>query len=155
MDRHRGGKCFGRLRSRVSSGEASFGAAGHASLTSSKLQLSSSGSSDSVGLSRPGQSLYIHSASTRTNLALSHQVTARNSTMAEASGSKGYNPKLELVSWKTSYTGAKIQIPFEKLQAMIIKNQDEKLSLLDQKETLEEEGDDWMGEDPEMITQKM
>lgn len=46
-------------------------------------------------------------------------------------------------------------MPIEKLQAMIIKNQDEKLSLIEQKEALQEEEDDWMGDDPEMIDQKL
>ena len=38
---------------------------------------------------------------------------------------------------------------------MIIKNQDEKLALIEQKEELNGEEDDLMGEDPEMIDQKM
>ena len=46
-------------------------------------------------------------------------------------------------------------MPIEKLQAMVIKNQDEKLALIEQKEELNGEEDDLMGEDPEMIDQKM
>lgn len=46
-------------------------------------------------------------------------------------------------------------MPIEKLQAMIIKNQEEKMTLMEQKEEIDEEGDDWMGDDPEMISQKM
>ena len=47
-------------------------------------------------------------------------------------------------------------MPLEKLQAMIIKNQDEKLALIEQKENLAAgDEDDLMGDDPEMIDQKL
>jgi bloom syndrome protein len=42
----------------------------------------------------------------------------------------------------------------EKLQAMIIKNQEERMELMEQKAALGEE-DDLMGEDPEMMDMKM
>ena len=47
-------------------------------------------------------------------------------------------------------------MPLEKLQAMIIKNQDEKLALIEQRENLVDgDEDDLMGDDPEMIDQKL
>jgi hypothetical protein len=47
-------------------------------------------------------------------------------------------------------------MPIERLQAMIIKNQDEKLNLIEQKEALANGNeDDLMGDDPEMIDQKL
>jgi len=47
-------------------------------------------------------------------------------------------------------------MPIERLQAMIIKNQDEKLNLIEQKEALANGNeDDLMGDDPEMIDHKL
>jgi hypothetical protein len=66
---------------------------------------------------------------------------------SQARSSKSTSPSPVLVS-------AKVKMSIEKLQAMIIKNQDEKLTLIEQKENLGEE-DDWMGDDPEMIEQKL
>ena len=38
---------------------------------------------------------------------------------------------------------------------MIVKNQDEKMALMEEKESLRLGEDDFMGDDPEMIDQKM
>lgn len=38
---------------------------------------------------------------------------------------------------------------------MIIKNQEEKMTLMEQREAMREQEDDLMGEDPEMIDMKM
>lgn len=69
----------------------------------------------------------------------------RVQSQARSSKSTGSSPVL---------VSAKVKMSIEKLQAMIIKNQDEKLTLIEQKENLGEE-DDWMGDDPEMIEQKL
>jgi hypothetical protein len=46
-------------------------------------------------------------------------------------------------------------MPTERLLTMIVQNQGEQLELTKQKRNMEREGDDWMGEDPEMIDRKL
>ncbi|KAK4688907.1 bloom syndrome protein, partial [Tremellales sp. Uapishka_1] len=46
-------------------------------------------------------------------------------------------------------------MPLEKIQAMIMKNQEEKIALLEQKAALADDEDEMMGEDPEMIDMKL
>ncbi|ORY29016.1 hypothetical protein BCR39DRAFT_533606 [Naematelia encephala] len=58
------------------------------------------------------------------------------------SGPSPYDPKLDA-------------IPSDRLQAMIIKNQDEKMALMEQQAELKSGADDFMGEDPEMIEMKI
>lgn len=68
-----------------------------------------------------------------------------------------YDPKLDSVRTISVFMvyAKQAQIPIARLQAMIIKNQDEKLALLEQKEEIEDQADDLMGDDPEMIAMKM
>ena len=75
-----------------------------------------------------------------------------------STGLGGYNPKLDAVSGlgnRDRKSRLMFQMPIEKLQAMIIKNQEDKMVLMEQKDMMTQGEDDWLDEDPEMIVQKM
>jgi len=100
---------------------------------------------------------------TRSNSALTNVQAGPSrptpTTIFSSESGVSYNPKLDSVSLlflppfqKCSLT---LQVPIEKLQAMIIKNQEDKMILMEQKDALGQGEDDWLDEDPEMIVQKM
>ncbi len=46
-------------------------------------------------------------------------------------------------------------MPIERLYAIVVKNQGETIALMEQRRVLEEGGEDDLGDDPEMIDQKL
>jgi len=99
----------------------------------------------------------------RSNLALTNVQAGPSrptpATIFSSESGVSYNPKLDSVSFlffpSVSRWSLTVQVPIEKLQAMIIKNQEDKMILMEQKDAFGQGEDDWLDEDPEMIVQKM